>query len=171
MSFARRWQEGCGNTASPLLGRPLLWIESWGVGGLLQDEDFLGGGQPSPSAPPQSAGSPKSRTRPRSLSASDEAPPEELPREASCRPWLGSGQPRAPGTDATPVLPRVSSRVSCSDWEGVWRRIILIPPLMCLFRVSSRPPLHLLLKEGIQGLFPLPKPFLSCCPWRSHQSV
>lgn len=120
---------------------------SWGM-----DSRLL---RPLPSLP----GSPKSRTWPRSLSASDEAPPEELSREASCRPWLGSGQPRGPGTDATPVLPRVSSRVSCSDWEGVWRHIVLIPPLTCLFRVSSHPPLHLLLKEGIQGLFPLLKPF------------
>lgn len=60
VSFVRRWQGGCRNTASPLPGRLLLWIASLVAGagggrGLLPEEDFPGGQTAVSRGPPQSA--------------------------------------------------------------------------------------------------------------------
>lgn len=157
VSFVRRWQGGCRNTASPLPGRLLLWIASLvaGVGGASPGGGLPRGADSSLPRPlPSLPGSLRSRTRPRSLSASDKAPPEELPREASCLPSLGSGQPLAPGTGAAP-------RPSTCLVQGLLLRLGGCleghrpdPTAHVPFRVCSRPPLRLLLKEGIRGLFP-----------------
>ena len=173
VSFVRRWQGGCRNTASPLPGHLLHWIASL-VGGGGAVGASPGGGLPGgadrslPWPLPSLPGSLRSRTRPRSLSASDKAPPEELPREASCLPSLGSGQPLAPSTGVAPCP-------STCLVQGLLLRLGRCleghrpdPTAHVPFRVCSRPPLRLLLKEGIRGLFP---ETLWCCHWRSHRSL
>ena len=78
-------------------------------------------------------------------------PSRSCPERRPACPGRGAGSPGPPALMQPPVLPCISSRVSCSAWEGVWRGSVLIPRLTGPFRVSSRHPLRLLLKEGISG--------------------